>query len=179
MGPAKRTDGAVLESVTRTPGGEICAVTARSRADNVVARFDTTSFTWPPLAPTPNPFSPRPASTDISNLWPSDRHLLISTSSTYIVPRLFYPFGYDNARIQGNAVLFGRSGPALDASEGSRQSDERMWPPVENWHSTAPVHAYQLGMRCTGRKRWTNREIVSLTSATMLIRSGSPVSSGI
>jgi hypothetical protein len=56
---------------SRTPCGEIYAVMARSRADNVDARFDTTSFTWTPPAPTPNPFSPRPASTDISNLWGS------------------------------------------------------------------------------------------------------------
>lgn len=153
MGPPKRTAGANLKSVTRTPAGQIYGVMARSRANDIVARFDQASRAWIPLASTPNSFSPLPAEITVDDLWASDKHLVISLSSIYFVPRLLYPFGYDNATIHGGADYYsddgGRHWTHLKVRAGilalDPHTDELLASPFENWESTAPIRAYQLG----------------------------------
>ncbi|MGU7769652.1 hypothetical protein ACV229_05665 [Burkholderia sp. MR1-5-21] len=102
MGPVKRTDGANLDHVVHTPDGQIYAVMERSRDTDVVARFDMSSLSWQTLAAPANPFWPFPSRTDIRDLWASNGHLVVSTRSSYTVPRWVYPFGYDNMHVEGD-----------------------------------------------------------------------------
>ncbi|MGH8778816.1 hypothetical protein [Paraburkholderia sp.] len=155
IGSVKRTEGVNLERVRQTPSGQIYAVMAQSRADNVVARFDMPSLSWKPLTSTPNQFSPLPARADITNLWVSEKRLVIDVSSQYTVPRFFYPFGYDRATFNGSASFYSddqgqhwihlkTTGNLLTLDPGT---DELMTAPYDRSlaeDSTAPVRAYRL-----------------------------------